>query len=115
MKYEEMPPIQRDLATVELASGDPERVSRALVQLAFHESDRVWLEDVIAAHLSAPDPWIRGLAATCAGHVARIHRDLDVVRLVPLIERLGDDPDTVGRMEDALDDIAMFVRNPGRS
>jgi len=97
---------------VELASEDPERVSRALVRIALNESERSWVEDVLATHLVSTDPWIRGIAATCAGHVARIHRELDVERVVPLIERLGSESTTVGRMEDALEDIEKFVGKP---
>lgn len=109
MKYEDMPPIGRDEAVAELESEDTERISRALVRLALHEADRSWMEDVIATHLQSPDPWIRGVAATCAGHVARLHRALDTERLVPLIERLASDPSTAGRMEDALEDIDTFA------
>lgn len=109
MKYENMPPIGRDEAHIELESGVPERVARALVRVAIHDSDRAFVEDTLAVHLESPDAWIRGVAATCAGHVARIHRALDTARLVPLIERLGADARTRERMEDALEDIEMFI------
>ena len=109
MKYEELPPIRRDKAVIELESENTERVARALVGLALHERDRAWVEDVLAVHLQSGDPWIRGVAATCAGHVARVHRALDTFRLVPLIEALASDLSTIGRMEDALEDIEMFV------
>ena len=85
------------------------RISRALVAVALHELDRRWGDDRIAEHLVSPDSWVRGVAATCAGHVARIHGALDTARLLPLIERLMDDAETQGRAEDALDDIQMFV------
>ncbi len=109
MEYEDLPAIPREEAIVELESEDPERVSCALVRLTLHDSDRAWLEALIVQHLQSNDPWIRGVAATCAGHVARLHRSLDTTRIVPLIERLGADPRTVGRMEDALEDIELFV------
>ena len=109
MKYESIRKMRRSEALTELRSGALDRVSTALVSIALHEPDRKWVEDQIASHLLSPDPWVRGLAAVCAGHVARIHRALDTARLAPLIERLLDDADTRGRAEDALDDIEMFI------
>jgi hypothetical protein len=109
MKYEEMPPIERDEAIAELESQDTARVSCALVRLALNDPDRAWLEDVLAAHLQSNDTWVRGVAATCAGHVARLHGALDTARMVPLIERLFADPTTMGQAEDALDDIEIYV------
>ena len=107
--YESIGKLGRSEALTELGSGDRDRVSTALVAIALHEPDRRWVEDQIAAHLLSPDPWVRGLAAVCAGHVARIHRALDTARLVPLIERLLDDPQTQGRADDALSDIQIFI------
>lgn len=115
MNYEEKAPIPRDRAIVELESEDAERVARALVRVAFHERDRAWVEDLLATHLQSDDPWVRGVAATCAGHVARVHRMLNTTRLVPLIEALASDQSTIGRMEDALEDIEMFVGTGRRS
>lgn len=104
-----MSPITHEDARIELESGVSERVSRTLVRLALHDRDRAFMEDILAIHLQSPDAWVRGVAATCVGHVARIHRALDTGRLIPLINKLGADNRTAGRMVDALDDIEMFV------
>jgi len=40
---------------------------------------------------------------------------LNTTRLVPLIEALASDQSTIGRMEDALEDIEMFVGTGRRS
>lgn len=105
-----MPPIDPQEARLELESGDALRVSRALVRLALHERDCAFVEDVLAIQLQSPDVWVRGVAATCVGHVARIHRVVDTLRLLPLLKSLGSDPRTAGRMEDALEDIKTFAR-----
>ena len=110
MKYESLPPASREWVVAELASGEPERICRALVQTALNEPERGWVEDTIASNLQSEDAYVRGVSATCAGHVARIHRALDVDRLLPLIRALGSDPETLGRMQDALADIERFVR-----
>jgi hypothetical protein len=59
--------------------------------------------------LQHEDPWVRGIAATCVCHVARLHRDLDTATIVPLLERLKDDPSTSGKAQDALDDIGVYI------
>jgi hypothetical protein len=41
--------------------------------------------------------------------VARIHRNLDLGRMVPLLEKLASEPETSGRAQDALDDVEVFV------
>lgn len=107
--YEEIRPIAREDAMRELASGDAARVCATLVQLAFHEPDRAFVEDVLAQQLESSDASIRSIAALCVGHVARIHRALDVPRFRPLLDRLALDPATVGNVENALGDIGVFV------
>ena len=112
MKYVELEPTSRAQLAQELDSGDRDRVSTALVQAALHDHDRCWLEDLLATYLEHSDPWIRGVAATCTGHVARIHGDLDLARMLPLLRRLLTEEETLGRAEDALSDIDVFVLRP---
>jgi hypothetical protein len=109
MKYEELHAISREELQSELDSGERERVSRALVRAALHDADREWLEDLLAKHLEHPDSWVRGVAATCTGHAARIHRALDLERMLPLLEKLMSSTETAGRAQDALDDIEVFI------
>jgi hypothetical protein len=109
MRYEELGPISRAEAAVELASGVRERVCPTLVRLALFDADRVWVEGTLAKFLQSDDAWTRGVAATCVGHVARIHRAVDLARLSPLLLRLLDDPATAGKAQDAFDDIAVYV------
>ena len=113
MQYEELKPIERDEAAREFVSGDRERVCPALVRIALFDPDRSWIEDNLARFLRDEDPWIRGVAATCVGHVARIHQALDMERLLPLVISLLDDPATAGKAQDALDDIGVYIRDGG--
>src|SRR5690348_1213448 len=96
LKYEEMLPLSRDEALTDLASGDCDLVSRALVRLALNDPERAFVEDIIAEHLESPDAWVRGVAALCVSHVARIHGALDIARFVPMLERLKGDERTTG-------------------
>lgn len=109
MKYEDIEPIERDAALQALESDDAPRLSRALVSIALHDPDRPWIEGQLKRFLQHEDPWIRGIAATCVCHVARLHRELDTATIVPLLERLRDDPSTSGKAQDALDDIEVYI------
>lgn len=109
MEYDEMPAISREELSVELDSGAPERISRALIRVAFHDADRAWIEDLLVEYLVHANSQVRGVAATCAGHVARIHHGLDLARILPLLEHLLRKPETAGKAQDALDDIEIFI------
>lgn len=110
MEYEELDPISRELASEELACGDEVRVSRALVRLALFDTDRLWLEELLTQFLGDPRPQVRGVAATCVGHVARIHRRINL-EVLKKLQGLLDDQEMGGRVGDALDDIKMFVKD----
>jgi hypothetical protein len=66
------------------------------------------VETLIVTSLRHDDPWVRGVAALAAGHVAQIHGTLSE-NIVPLIESLLGDGRTSGKAQDALDDIRTFV------
>jgi len=52
-----------------------------------------------------------GFAITSFGHIARIHGNLNLGTVLPLLERLHDNPELAGRVEDAWDDIARFLNS----
>lgn len=110
MEYEEPTPIGRDHAARELASNDWERISMALLRLSLHDPDPSWLQQTVLPFLRHEHHWVRGTAAMCLGHIARIHGRVDTHIVVPAIRELLEDPATRGKAEDALDDIAMFAR-----
>jgi hypothetical protein len=55
------------------------------------------------------DPNVARLAITSFGHIARIHRKLELKTVLPLLERLHNNPQLAGRVEDALADIRMYI------
>lgn len=109
MMYEELGPISRADAERELASGVRDRVCRALLRVALFHEDRSWIEKTLLRYLDDDDPWTRGVAATCVGHLARIHRTVDLTLLLPRLKSLLADPQAGAKARDALDDIRMFV------
>ncbi|MDB5971727.1 MAG: hypothetical protein JWQ90_4177 [Hydrocarboniphaga sp.] len=84
-------------------------ICTALVSLAFHEEDWRWVQKRCLYFLESDDEDISGLAATCLGHIARIHRQLDKDVVVHALRSKLSNAKIAGRIEDALDDIDTFI------
>ncbi|MFY1942916.1 HEAT repeat domain-containing protein [Achromobacter xylosoxidans] len=84
-------------------------ICEALVSIAFGSPDWRWAQDTCLSFLRNENPALRRLAATCLGHIARIHGQLDKEAVVPALRECLQDPEIVGKVEDALDDIRLFV------
>jgi hypothetical protein len=81
-----------------------------LVAAAFHDSDWPWIKSLCLYFAASPHGRLRLIAAVCLGHLARIHRTLDLEICLPVLMTLADeDPAVRESAEDALDDIARFV------
>jgi hypothetical protein len=93
----------------DLSCGNVETIATAITSVALYDADRPYVEALIIRFLQDREPWVRGVSAIAAGHVARIHRALSAKQIVPLIEALLDDPRTRGQAQDALDDIKIFL------
>lgn len=113
MKYEEPAPMSRADAERALQSPDPDAVGAALLASALHDPDWRWVQEQCLRHLQHGSEQVRALAVTCLGHLARIHGHLDTERVLPALDALRAHPVLAGRVEDALDDIEMFVERGG--
>jgi len=112
--YEEVVPIFRSEAEIELASCEPTRIIYALLGLAYYHSDWRWVQNLCLDYIqNNQDKYVRRVAITCLSHLARIHRDLDKKRVVPLLETLRHDPDPEvrGVTADVLDDLKIFLKH----
>ena len=109
MRLDEVKPISQSEAEAGLASGMPDIICDALIRITYHDPNWHWVQDKCLELASHPDPQVSGLAVTCLGHLARIHRVLDVEKVLPTLRRLQDDPKISGRVADALDDINMYL------
>jgi hypothetical protein len=107
--YESIEPVGREEAEAAFQSGDPSEVVRALLGLALHDPDLEWVQSQCFRLASHPDVWVRRNVATSLGHLARIHRRLDVERVTSLLDQLASDPEVAGWVEDAWDDLHMFI------
>lgn len=108
-RFDDALPLTKDDAAKALATASPAVVCRALVSIAFYEQDWRWAQDRCLDALSNANPDVRGLAATCLGHVARVHGTLEKARVLAALTPLLSDPVVAGRVEDALNDISTFA------
>lgn len=92
-----------------LSSGDPASICRALVAIALGDADWKWAQDKCLEFLADGNPDISGVAATCLGHIARVHRKIDKPRVIEMLHRYRANSAISGRINDALDDIARFT------
>src|ERR1051326_2548243 len=92
-------------------SENKDAICDALVGIAYYDPDWRWVQSYCLLFLNHRDADIRGLAATCLGHLARIHRVIDLNIVLPELKKLLKDPEIGGRVEDALSDIEIFLKN----
>ena len=112
--YHDPEPLDRATAERLLASVDPDVVTETLISIALHEADWRWVAARCAEAATHPSPQVRAAVPTCFGHLARIHRVIDWAIVELVLARLSADPDLAGRIEDARDDLEVFLGQRGR-
>src|SRR3990167_8223863 len=103
MRFENVKPIDRQSAEKAFSSGENSKICDALLRATYHVPDWQWVQEKCIYFLSSKNNKIKSLAVICLGHLARIHRDIDVEIVLPLLNDLLDDPDFSGCAEDAID------------
>lgn len=109
MEYEDVPPARRYELKRALTEGDDDAVQEALVGLALHDEDGTWVQDQCLALKDHPSWQVRATAMTCLGHIARIHRSIDIDRVLPVLRSAMNDPRIAGYAEQAIEDIEIYV------
>ena len=89
--------------------GNTEDICNALIWIVFNENDWKWCQDLCLTLLRNNNSEISGLAATCFGHIARIHRELDKNLVVKELKSNLLNPNITGQVQDALDDVEMYL------
>ena len=113
LTYQEPHPISREEAEAAFASRDPGHIALALVNVAYHDADWLWVQERCLGFVRDDVAAVRQIAVTCLGHAARVHRRLDLARVLPALDELARDPEV--QVEDALDDTRTFVRRRRRA
>jgi hypothetical protein len=110
MQYREVQ--ERDRQQIELMLRSPDKMDRldALLSATYYDPDWRWVQGRCLDFLSHVDFQERGLAATCLGHLARIHKQLDIELVLSRLAPLKNDPLVGSYVQDALDDIRFFLK-----
>jgi hypothetical protein len=99
---------RKDIETI-LDQGSDDQICETLVSIALESPDWVWIQEK-CIQCSQHASWsVRAIAATCIGHLARIHRKLDRSIVMPRLRELRSDPRVAPHVDNALDDIRVFV------
>ena len=112
MKYEAIEPIDKNHAERLLAKDHCETICRTLVRVAMFEPDRHWAQSQCLRFASHENSFVRGIAATCLGHVARVHGAIDEDEVMPVVRQLLQDKDplTRAKAEDTISDFSLFLK-----
>ena len=108
-KFENPTPLPRPQLEIALASSEASVVAEALIRIALWENDWRWAEHKSFSALKDAREEVRTAALLAIGHLARLHRSLDLQIVVPAVRKLLADTGCHGTAEDVLDDIASFM------
>lgn len=110
-EYETIEPVDRERAISALSRNDPQELVRTVLAVALHESELAWAQDYCFRLADHSHSNVRGSAILGLGHIARIHRFLDLERAEPVIKAgLKDSNESVRRhARSAAEDIKSFL------
>lgn len=112
MRYKDVPHSTRQDLEQALTRNDEEAAQSAILGLALHDRDWKWVQERCLALMNHPSWPVRAAAAACLGHLARIHRTIDLDRTQAALRTALQDPQVASYAELALDDIETFVHAP---
>jgi len=111
MNYREIFPLSRPELEQLIESGNGTAIADALLSAAYYDSDWRWVQALCLRFIHHADRGIRSNAIICLGHVARIHRELEVEVVLPQLTALKTEyPSMAPWVEDAIQDIRFFLR-----
>jgi hypothetical protein len=111
LTYSTPPHLSHQEAERLFASGTSAEICDSLVSVALNDEDWRWSQTQCLKFLEHRDINVRGLAATCLGHIARIHRNLDRELVIKALQQRLQEPEISAQVEDALQDIEMFLHS----
>ncbi len=108
-KYVEPTFIDKSEFEKVLEFGSVESRCDAIVRAVYFISDYDWLLAKYTELLNGSDIQVRGVTATCIGHIARLNETADKNQLLKILMPLEYDKDIAGLVEDAIEDINVFL------
>jgi hypothetical protein len=92
LKYEPVYPLSKRELILQIESGDPQAITRALYAATKYEEDWKWVQSQCLEGLKSPEVSVRWAAATCLGDLAFMRRPLDIDSVMPALELAMKDP-----------------------
>lgn len=101
----------RKWALEQMKSDETDRIVDALLSLSFYDEDWEYVENICIEYSNHSDSKVRGISILCFGHLARIHEQLHIEKVMPIINKALIDKDDFIRKHayDAKDDINTFL------
>ena len=112
MKYQEPIGISKE-ETIDILNGNSsvEQKVDALVGAVNTIQDPAWLQELCLSYVNHKDEWIAGAAINGLGDIARIFRQLDLKLVLDKLNAVKSErKDLIGKIDDAMDDIKMFIK-----
>jgi hypothetical protein len=111
MIYRDPQPITPNELELIIAAGSPVQICAALVDGVHSIADYEWLEVQCLKLLSSDNTDVQGVAITCIGHLARLHGKLNLHAVSTVLAKTFEEkPELRGRIDDAIDDIRVFMK-----
>jgi HEAT repeat protein len=109
-KYEPVQPLSKRELILQIESGDPQAVSKALYSAAKYEEDWKWVQSKCLEALKSPEVSVRWAAATCLGDLAFMRRPLDTGSVIPALELATQDPQIADPAGFSLSMVRQFLQ-----
>jgi hypothetical protein len=110
VQYKAVTERSRSEIEILLRTGDGSEIADALLSAAYYDSDWKWVQEQCLTFSRHDDQNVRCVSATCFGHLARIHLQLDLERVLQRLVEMRSDPLVASAAEDALEDIKFFLK-----
>lgn len=113
MQYHEIKPLDKAAAGELLLSGDEEKMVMGLLGAVEGNNKWRWVQDQCLRFVDDPRVTVARVAIMCLGHLARMEGKRDLDKVKPVLDAClkHHDPAIRGVTEDALSDIAIFIKN----
>jgi hypothetical protein len=85
-------------------------ITDKLLDMTYNNDNWEYVQDECIKYLENENYDIVQLAIICLGHIATFHNNIDKEKVLPILYKKMQDKELIGVVEDALDDIKMFVK-----
>lgn len=109
LRYRTPSEISKEAFLHSVEAGEVAPICQAIVDAVHSIDDYDWLYKQLSELLRHSDGQVRGVTATCIGHLARLHRSADRDHLLTLLKPHLSDPEIAGQVEDAIGDVKTFA------